>query len=213
MQKQGKQYESDLANELYRNTDWNVQAFPLGYSGNHSSPAGDILVTTMGRAHQVELKKTSSDDHFYIPLEDLGQLYRCHNKYTSVHLGVKFSRRKLMMATSVKYENGVEEWLEDLVDKRIPDCFDPTITEKSLRLTKPSTDEWDSAREAQSDARVLAEHLIITWNPTEENGLTGDTETVEAEVAEALETVTERMDERDYDDIDVENYQKDNGDE
>lgn len=163
--KSGLQYENKLVRDIYENSDFDTKAYRIGYSGNSSIPSPDFIVFEKGREFAFEVKKSNigSDEYLYIPLEDLQQLYRCHGKYTSVYLAVKFSRREMMIATSLNLEDGFDEWFEDMVENFIPDVFEPKVTDRSLRLTKPSVDDWHSAREGYDDwERILNYTNTIT---------------------------------------------------
>lgn len=165
-----KQYENEIAKMIYRETGNEIRAYRCGYSGSNAMPQPDILVTIPGGAVGMELKGPIASDEIYIDGEDLEQLAECTNGDTIVALVVKFQRRKPLVVRFYDVVMGGDAEWDDMgvVEKfeaMVPECFDSTVTGGgNLRLRKPSTDEWPSARVSEDDHIEICAELGIPTN-------------------------------------------------
>lgn len=160
LQKRGKQRESEIVNELNRNTGESVRAYPCGDSGNHATASPDILVTVkhghgVCTVHAIEWKRTSVDAGEYAYKDvNVQQLASCRNVYTDSAVVIEFTNREIAYCPLVDrvVENDLMESL------RVPPELQPHVTDGgSLRVTKPDTDEWPSKRGGRDALAVLAD--------------------------------------------------------
>lgn len=164
------QFENEVAKTVHRNTPSAVRAYRCGYSGSNAMPQPDVLVTTPTVNYGVELKGPLARDHIYVDEDDLQQLVDCANATTVVALGVKFQRREMMIVRHFEDISGkhphADRYDEMSVAKQFavlaPDAFDPSTTDSgSLRLEKPSTENWPSATAGTDDEVALLSGLGI----------------------------------------------------
>lgn len=163
----GKDYENELVNKIDRATGRAINVYPVGYSGSHATTAEDLLVTdaSTGMNHAIELKKRASE-YCYFPEEEIEALVNRQNANTSVYLVVSFSNREVLV---VRYFDSVsnEPEYNDLsaVEKfqvLIPDAFDPRVTDSGkLAISKPSLDDWPSARGGSDDEDAILSGLGV----------------------------------------------------
>lgn len=144
-QKDGLTFEKDVAADLHENTDALI-VFGGGMSGNVRIPQPDLLIVDDGRTYAIELKRSTAD-RFYIEFGDKEELSGVRaDEHWFAH---KFTNRELAMWQLGTYP---------------PDPFDGHVTNVgSLRLDKPSTDEWSSARSGRPAWVVIAATLGISY--------------------------------------------------
>jgi Holliday junction resolvase len=179
-----KQWEHQVANGIDEATDEETRAFRIGFSGSSAKPNGDVLITTPRECYALEVKR-SKKDRFYIDAEDIDQLVECENSYTSVWLVMKFNNRE---PVSVRYYGNVTGWTTstevsdpsaddesatddsewqslsatERIARLFPDCFDAHVTpDGNLRVDKPDTDVWSSARGGIADELAILRDLGI----------------------------------------------------
>lgn len=173
MANKGRRYEHDVAKELTEALDDGF-GWPVGYSGNGAQPAPDILVVTPMGAGGLELKKTSQDT-FGVPASDVSQLLRIGTNFMQVGLCVKFSNREPVIIEPLfqpkpqyDFEDDLGEELDEVAvcEQFAATCssaFEPRVSERgqetSLRLSRPSCDEWASARSGLSIAEKVKRRL------------------------------------------------------
>jgi len=173
MANKGRRYEHDVAKELTEVLDDGF-GWPVGYSGNGAQPAPDIVVVTPMGAGGLELKKTSQDT-FGVSASDLRQLLGIANNVVRVGLGVKFSNREPVIIEpqfhpkpQYDFESDLGEELTDVAvceqfEATCPSAFKPRVSERgeepSLRLSRPSCDDWSSARSGLSIAEKVQRRL------------------------------------------------------
>jgi Holliday junction resolvase len=173
MAKKGRRYEHDVSKELTEKLDSGF-GWPVGYSGNGAQPAPDIVVVTPMCAGGLELKKTSRDT-FGVPASDLRQLLRIGTNFMRVGLGVKFSNREPVIVEPqfppkpmYDFEDDLAEELDGVAvceqfEATCPSAFEPRVSvhgaEASLRLSRPSCDDWPSARSGVSIAEKVQRRL------------------------------------------------------
>lgn len=144
--KKGRRYELTTCKEL-NELHSEITAYPAGYSGNQYGPSPDIILTTPSGAHALELKKTGlKKRRTIVKGEEFEMLEECKNSYTKTWLVISVSHRKTLV---VPADGDVEEL--------VPDAFDPSVTDKgNLRISKPSTKDWDSKKkQEESDAELI----------------------------------------------------------
>lgn len=184
----GKDYENEIAKELYRDTGSLVKVYTAGYSGNNAIPQPDIHVFDNGNtmAHDIELK-TAQTDYCAIEEDDLQQLVECRAPNTRVWLHVKFSRRAPLVVPFVKVTGshlnhqpeqtrvaGLEVTGEDfdsiaaqfahIINQSTDEAFDARVRTSDggitrLYLTKPDTDGWPSASASEDDHIEMANQM------------------------------------------------------
>lgn len=160
----GRQFENELAKGIDRVTHDSVRCFPCGYSGSNPFPSPDNIILSRGGAYGLELKKTSSSDHFYIDFGDITQLVRCGNNYTDVGFVFNWSHREPACFTinghkAMTIDDDVTE-TERAMIQACPDAFDPQFTDAgSFRISKPSLDDWPSASAGRTATEVVIETL------------------------------------------------------
>ena len=151
-QKRGLQYEKELAADLHHHTNTMI-VFGGGTSGNVRIPQPDLLIVDTDLLFAIEIKKTSKD-RFYIQSDDIDQLinsipYTLDDQVIPLLL-VKFNHREPVIIDLLPFP-------------AVPDQFNEHWTkESSLRLDKPSTDEWPSSRSGREDWKVVADDLALT---------------------------------------------------
>ena len=162
----GRRFEHEVANGVTRDNE-GVVAWPVGYSGNNAVPCPDVVVLSSSRGTALELKKTRQDT-FGIPRSDLQQLLEVQTNYLDVALLIDFANREPLYVEP-KFPSLSEFGLDDVdpienFHLSIPDCFDPRRTdggeEPTLRLSKPSTDEWSSARSGLDAVEKIADETV-----------------------------------------------------
>lgn len=158
-----KQFEHDMVNRCHDESPEYVRTYRCGYSGSNRIPQPDMLITDVQFNHAFELKGPLARDHIYIDEGDLQQLEEVRNGNTNVYLGIKFQNRELLAlqffetirirkdGKAISHERLCDQWAE-----LIPDAFDATTTESgSLRINKPSTEEWNSQQSGRPPEIVL----------------------------------------------------------
>lgn len=161
-QKNGLKYEKDVAAAVENNTRDNTRVvFGGGTSGNVRIPQPDLHITSgdIGtvKVDNVEIKR-STQDRFYIEAEDFEQLLETGNSYTNTFVMMKFTRREPLVFFILPHEEAAD------VVSRIPECFDPHVTKSgSLRLSKPSTENWPSATAGRVDWKALLDGCDIDY--------------------------------------------------
>ena len=166
----GKDYENEIAKQLYRGSDSLVRVYTAGYSGNNAIPQPDIHVfhngTTM--AHDMELKHAQSD-YCYVDEEDLQQLAECRAPNTRVWLVVKFSNRAPLAVPLVDSRDrdfdSLAAQFAYIIDNATDSSFDARATESdTLAITKPDTDGWQSAQASAADYLEIAKQMGLPLN-------------------------------------------------
>ena len=165
LQKQGANYDNQIAKQILRSTPDYIQAVPTRGSGNTVGHHADVLVRTPSVDHAVELKKASwatGDRNAIADEDDLRELAGCINWYTQAWFGISMSNRQLMLAGPISGRNVDWEDVGLALERDIPDAFEPTFTESGyLRVTKTGTDQWPSAQAGKSDVDVLLDELLL----------------------------------------------------
>ena len=154
-----KQYENHLQNALARNTSDNF-VVRCGYSGNSALAMPDIYVRTDGEYDVGFEVKKSSRDVIYVDRDDFENLYKLKNRVSyllDTVFAYKFSQRE-MLTHSIphKSEDSVEDVMERYVEKydRVSRSGEDTV-----RIDKPTLDNYPSARSGLEDHRVLCQCL------------------------------------------------------
>lgn len=166
----GRRYEHQVSNAVYEQSEGAVLSWTAGYSGSSAKPSPDVISLCTGRACGWELKKTAQDT-FGIAESDLRQLLDIQTNFFDVGLVIKFSNREPLVVQPAF--PSLDAFALDDVDPienfihAIPDCFDPRRSddgeESTLRISRPSLDEWDSAQSGQSSAeKIISQHPSAT---------------------------------------------------
>lgn len=160
----GKDYENFLVNKLYWETSPGIYATRCAYSGSGALPQPDMLVVdnNWNQTHGLEVKKRDprrNKNGTYTPVDvlepdDMEQLKWVNKNGVRTWVAVKFTNRELLV---FEYDNG---WIDN-----IPECFEPRMVNGKLKLRKPQTDEWPSAKAGRSDLEVLSEKLDLKTAP------------------------------------------------
>lgn len=161
-----KQYENRIAREIHDHTGSEIRTYRCGYSGNNAMPQPDMLVTMPATNLAIELKGPIQSDTIYIDGEDLEQLIACTNADTVAALVVKFQRRSPVTIRWYGSVVGREDWDDmEMLEKweaLVPEEFDAKVTDGgNLRLRKPDTDQWDSAKASEDDYVVICGDLGV----------------------------------------------------
>lgn len=157
LQKAGKQYEVDLANEIYERTKGELVPIPVGFSGNHDIPSPDIMIFDGTKFHAFELKRTTKDRFSVMyddedGADDISQLLEFAKKHPGIvvpHVGVRFTQRQLILCQLWGESN--EERMLDSATMTCPTEVKITRAD-NLSFTKPPTrtqdpdNGWKSAR-------------------------------------------------------------------
>lgn len=152
-----KDYENTIANELYRETPNHIKAYRCGYSGSNAIPQPDVLVTTADDMnHALELKGPIASQYVSVDADDVAQVVDCGGPMTRSWVVVKFQNRRPVSIPYYANATGVDGWGEMTPAARLakvaPAPFDGRVTDSgTLRLTKPDTDDWPSARASPED--------------------------------------------------------------
>jgi len=161
----GREYEFDLANEIYEETDGALMPQPMGYSGNHGMPSPDLCIDDGRKIHALEIKRVGADRVSVVHAPDnpdrddihqLLQFARDFPRTVASYIGVRFDRRQLILAPL---------WVggpDDITAMR--SAANSTVTDvrltnsNNLSVHKPSTNIWPSASTG-NDARYLLEEI------------------------------------------------------
>jgi Holliday junction resolvase len=168
-----KQWENDMAKEMYRNTPDYIRVYTCGYSGNNAMPQPDILVTGVDINHAAELKGPIQSDTVYIEEDDFEQLEGVRNGNTVVYLVIKFSHREPLVIrhfeklSGYQAVEGAEKYNEMSMAEQFavlaPPCFDARVTDSgTLALDKPDTDDWPSAQAGADDHEAIISGMGIS---------------------------------------------------
>lgn len=166
MGKKGRRYEHEVANEISRGEN-SVLAWPAGYSGNNAVPSPDIVTVSDSGAAGWELKRTNQQT-FGIDESELQQLLDLQHNFFDVGLVVKFANREPLLvepAFPSLSSFGLDSPVSPIENFKtvIPTAFNPRETdggsEPTLRVSKPSLEEWASAQAGQSAAgKIVGQH-------------------------------------------------------
>jgi hypothetical protein len=105
-----------------------------------------------GRAHDIEVKHAQTE-YAGIAWDELEQLHACSAQNRATWVVFKFSRRKVCIVRA-------DEMATD-PSAAAPRAFDPRGTDSGVRVTKPDTEAWPSARQADADWRVIAQRIGV----------------------------------------------------
>lgn len=152
----GRTYENGLVNELNRETDHTVRAYPAGFSGVQKTLDCDIVLTTPAGTHTIEAKRrgVAEGELAYIETEQLRRLAQTRNGYTTPWVALSFTNRELLFA-QVTVDEFVEVDFPTYIDHYITDSGD------SLAVRKPDTDIWPSQQAGHSDVYVIMSE--VSW--------------------------------------------------
>jgi hypothetical protein len=181
MNPHGRRYEHELVNGLDEVTAPEVWTTTVGYSGNASGDACDLVVTLdtklllRGESYQVniEAKKRQGEPGKRVSgvfaggetdetgVAELQRFVDATPEWADPIVAIKFDRRKLCVldATELLSALGVRK---QPMNRNIEllEILDPRLTpSENVSMVKPVTSEWPSARTAADDAEVLAEEL------------------------------------------------------
>jgi Holliday junction resolvase len=145
-QKQGLQYEHDLASDVFELTDGRVIPVRAGWSGNQAPPMPDLLIPFGGVLIAMEVKSTKNPDSIIVEPEDLDDIRYWTLKMSEVPvypaLGIKFrGRQNRLLYVSIL------ERVSDLsvaFERASEECpFDTKVTRSgNLSFRHPDTDNW-----------------------------------------------------------------------
>jgi Holliday junction resolvase len=156
----GRDFENELAKGIDRATHDSVRCFPCGYSGSNPFPSPDNIILSRDGVYGLELKKTSSSDYFYIDYADIEQLLTCGNNYTDVGFVFNWSHREptcfmINGHTAMTIDGDVSE-TKRIIKNSCPKQWDPQFTDTdTLRISKPSLDNWQSASAGRNATEVV----------------------------------------------------------
>lgn len=155
-QKQGRQYENDLAKELHRNTEGRF-VVRAGYSGNSALPLPDIYIRNCDETYDVafEVKRTSRD-HTYVDRDDFVNLYKLRNRVPyklDTVFAYKFSQRE-MLTHSIPHKS--KDSVDDVIERYVKEYDRVSRSgEDTVRIDKPALDDYPSARSGVEDYECL----------------------------------------------------------
>jgi len=168
-QKRGSNLDNRIANEIHEWTSQHIAAHSMRGSGNLRTAQPDVLVRVEGRDDAaLELKRRSCDSGERATLmneasdDDISELCACANGFTRAYVGLKFTRRE-MVVVKVGWTDDVSEAAQSIVN-RLPDAFDANLTNAgNITVRKPSTDEWPSASVGRADAATICDELQLEY--------------------------------------------------
>lgn len=168
MPQKGRRYENDTAVEFHRESPDHATAWPIGYSGSNAIPSADVLLLSKGGAVALELK-TTSQDTFGVAESDLEQLLDVQKNYMDICLVINFANREPVFIEPAFPSldgfglDGGPDPIENFMSGT-PDVFEPRRTdggdEPMFRVSKPSTDEWPSARSGKDTVEKLIDEYV-----------------------------------------------------
>lgn len=158
----GRLKEKELANEIVHNTDESISCYVPTGSGNMSYPQPDLLLTTNGQNRAIELK-TTAQDKFTVPSDEIDQLEDCVNLTTDAYIAVDFNNRQLLMARladNMMIKNDSLDARSHITEISTPACFNPRIGPSgSYIIDKPSTEVWSSKRSGKPNWEVVIDAI------------------------------------------------------
>lgn len=174
----GRNYEHDLAAELYNVTPREVWLSTIGFSGNSRIGSADIVVTLDPKLtvrgepyqYQIEAKKRSGESGNRVTVasggktdetgfEEIERFVEGTPTWATPVLAIKFDRRELSVLNAAQLLRDVEH---DRPVAQRP--HEARFTEGgSLSMVKPTLDEWTSASAGRPDGVVLADELNIPY--------------------------------------------------
>lgn len=175
------QWEHTISNGIEEETGDEYKSYRCGYSGNSKHPQPDVHVAGPMQNYDMELKGPIKRDVCYVEEDDIDQLVECQNAQTAVYLVIKFQRREPLvvrywedLTTDQTSVAGLPDDYEDLSKAEkfaavIPGAFDPRVTDSgTLALSKPSTDDWPSAKAGSDDVDAIISGVgIVTESSVE----------------------------------------------
>lgn len=168
-----KQYENDIAREIWHADPPYVRAYRAGFSGSGAMPQPDIHLfdNSTGMAHDLELKGPIAKDQVDIHREDAQQLDDCRSNMTRSYLVIKFQNRAPIVIPLMDIQGDDEERepLEQLcfIANEMYPFLNPRIPgDEWLYLDKPDVDNdaedgWPSARSSGDDFREILRGIGI----------------------------------------------------
>lgn len=146
----GKEYEHDLAKQVFEASDGKIIPIRCGMSGNQALPSADLMIPFGGALVAMELKTTKRDSSIIIEPEDIEQIGYWTLRMSEVpvypRLGIKFKGQssRLLYTTRLSRVSDPQKCFEREVEK----CpFDAKVTRSgNLSFRKPDTDEWYSTQ-------------------------------------------------------------------
>jgi len=163
-QRQGLDYEHEMANGIYYETGGSLFPLRVGWSGNNKIPAPDVFVDDGTKAHAFEFKRTSQDRISITidygdendDLSELIQFARDYPRTCCAYLGVRFTHRQLVLLKFWLDSPGPTALLESAVTTS---PIDVRVTRAgNLSIHRPDTDEWPSAGSGD-DVEYLLEKI------------------------------------------------------
>lgn len=145
-QKQGLQYEHDLAADVFELTDGRVIPVRAGWSGNQAPPMPDLLIPFGGVLIAMEIKSTKNPDSIIVEPEDLEDIQYWTLKMGEVPVypavGIKFRGRQNRLLY-VSFLERVSD-LSVAFERAAEECpFDAKVTRSgNLSFRHPDTDNW-----------------------------------------------------------------------
>jgi Holliday junction resolvase len=145
-QKQGLQYEHNLASDVFELTDGRVIPVRAGWSGNQAPPMPDLLIPFGGVLIAMEIKSTKKPESIIVEPEDLDDIRYWTLKMSEVPVypavGVKFRGRqnRLLYVDILERVSDLSVAFERAAD----DCpFDAKVTRSgNLSFRHPDTNNW-----------------------------------------------------------------------
>jgi len=145
-QKQGLQYEHDLAADVFEVTDGTVIPVRAGWSGNQGPPMPDLLIPFGGALVAIEIKSTKKPDSIILEPEDLEEIRYWTLKMSEVPvypaLGIKFrgNQNRLLYVTILDRVGDLDVCFE----RETKNCpFDAKVTRSgNLSFRHPDTNNW-----------------------------------------------------------------------
>lgn len=156
-----KQWENDLAREIWHADPPYVRAYRAGYSGSGAMPQPDVLVhdNSTGMAYAIESKGPIKNDQVAIDDDDADQMEACRSHMTQSWLVVKFRNRapiNIPLLETDGYDDRTPlEQLQFIIQESYPFLNARIPGEKYLYIDKPSLDDWESARASEDDYREI----------------------------------------------------------
>lgn len=167
-----KQWENDIAREIWHADPPYVRAYRAGFSGSGAMPQPDVHVfdNSTGMAHDMELKGPIAGDTVKIDADDANQLDACRSNMTRAYLVIKFQNRAPIVIPLMDIQGDDEdreplEQLRFIANEMYP-FLAPRIPGEYLYLDKPDVDNeaedgWPSARSSRDDFREILRGIGI----------------------------------------------------
>lgn len=168
-QQSGLNFEHELANDVFDETDHELLPMRAGYSGNQKIPAPDILIEDGWKCHFIEVRKKKqgknsctfeydTDPEERDDIWDLLHAAHLYPRTTTASVGVKFANRQFILT---KLYPIAPDKQQTVLQNAVTTCPVEAIISRSdnLVVRKPNTDlsdaDWPSAQKGNDAQAVL----------------------------------------------------------